>query len=164
MQEDIRTKINTFLEDFFKKNVFNGIDFYGTEIVGSLNQAILRVYIDKDPVVSIDNCVFIAKLLDEPLEIFIDSEKLLPGAYVVEVSSPGLDRPLFTPDHFKKHLKARIRLKTKQKINNQQHFKGLLKEILEDNSVLLLIDETKLVKIEFENISKTNLLSDIDGE
>ena len=164
MQEDIRKTLNSFIEDFFNKNVFNGIWFYGTELVGSVSQSILRVYIDKEGGVSIEDCVFISKLLDEPMEAFIDTEKLLAGAYTVEVSSPGLNRPLFTPEHFKNNLKAKIKMKAKEKIENQQHFKGILNNIFEDNSVEIIIDEKKTVKIAFENILKTNLLSDIDGE
>lgn len=129
-------------------------------------QTVLRVYIDflkasadqTIGTIGIEDCVRVTKALDEPLDQSPEVGNLLPSTYELEVSSPGLNRPLRNLDDFKQFSEHRIRVHTfrslsKEELNNdlyftknpkQKNFIGILKGIRESNvllSISLLTDK-----------------------
>jgi ribosome maturation factor RimP len=119
---------------------------------------VLRVYIDKEGGVTIDDCARISRELSDLLDVKID----IPGKYSLEVSSPGINRPLVKPDDFKrfKGEKAQIKIDSPlREESNRRNFKGLIIESDEDFVVLELEDGTE--KIPFEKIKSARLNPDI---
>lgn len=83
---------------------------------------LVRLFIDKDPVVTLDDCEYVSRQVGDLLDV----EDPLPGGYVLEVSSPGLDRRLRTPEHFQDVIGAEIRVELKRAIEGRRRFRGYL--------------------------------------
>ena len=88
----------------------------------------LRVYADKEGGINIDDCVLISRALEEKL----DAEDFISDAYILEVSSPGLGRPLKKEKDFKRSLGKSVECKLYKAINKQKEFEGILKDFTED--------------------------------
>jgi ribosome maturation factor RimP len=83
---------------------------------------LVRLFIDKDPAVTLDDCEHVSRQVGDLLDV----EDPLPGGYVLEVSSPGLDRRLRTPEHFAAVIGAEIRVELKRAIDGRRRFRGAL--------------------------------------
>ncbi|MBI4823132.1 MAG: ribosome maturation factor RimP [Nitrospirae bacterium] len=112
---------------------------------------LLRVTIDKPGGVTLDDC----ERMSRELEALMDVEDPIKGTYTLEVSSPGLDRPIRKPEDFRKHIGKLIRLVTLKKIDNQSFFIGRILSVGEDS--LSLIVAEKQVTIPFDDISSARL-------
>lgn len=122
------------------------------ELAGSGRRPTLRVYIDKDGGVNIGDC----ERMSRELGAVLDVEDLIPGSYNLEVSSPGLDRPLRKPADFRKQLGKLVRIVTRQALEGEQtFFVGRLKEADEDSFLLETGDRE--VRIPYESVSKARL-------
>ena len=86
---------------------------------------ILRIYIDKPGGVTLDNCTSVSRQLDDLLDIHF--EELPP--YTLEVSSPGIDRPLVKKGDYEKFKGKTAKIKTKTPVNGQKNFTGVLSGI-----------------------------------
>lgn len=82
----------------------------------------LRIFIDKDGGVGIDDCVEMSRALNVPL----DEADLIEQAYCLEVSSPGVERELVREEHFQKYLGAKVKLKTIRPVDGKREFSGVL--------------------------------------
>jgi len=83
-----------------------GYELLHLEYAAMRGRNVLRVYIDAPGGIRVDDCEAVSRQLSELLDV----EQPLPGAYALEVSSPGLDRPLVTPEHFRRHTGRRARI------------------------------------------------------
>lgn len=113
----------------------------------------LRIFIDKDGGVGIDDCVEMSRALNDPL----DEADLIEQAYCLEVSSPGVERQLVRDEHFQKYLGAPVKLKTIRPVDGKREFSGVLEDYdnglatvrLEDGSGLTLSKkETAWIKLD----------------
>jgi len=101
----------------------SGLAIWDIELKGSGANRILRIYLDKPEGVSHEDCAAFSR---EASAIF-DVEDAVPGgAYVLEVSSPGLDRRLFRPEHFARFTGSVIKFSTREPVNGNRHFEGRL--------------------------------------
>ena len=92
----------------------------------------LRVYADKKVGISIDDCVLISRALEKKL----DEEDFISDAYILEVSSPGLGRPLKKEKDFKRSLGEKVECKLFRAIDKQKEFEGILKDYTEEEVTL----------------------------
>ena len=99
----------------------------------------LRVYADKPGGITIDDCVTISRALEAKL----DAEDFIEEAYILEVSSPGLGRPLKRERDFARSLGSSVEVKLYKPINQQKEFTGILKSYTDD-MVVLESEETEL--------------------
>ena len=133
-----------------------GVELVTLEIVGAKKSPTIRVYIDTDHGVSFDELsatqAWMGELMDE-----IDP---FPGAYTLEVSSPGIDRPLRTIDHFERFAGDQCVVKTKAPIEGRSSFSGTLCGV-EDGNVIVDIDGAKHA-IPFDDVKKANIKGTID--
>ncbi|NOQ46382.1 MAG: ribosome maturation factor RimP [Desulfobulbaceae bacterium] len=112
---------------------------------------VLRLFIDKEGGVIIDDCAGVSREVSAYLEV----EDLISHAYHLEVSSPGLERPLKKVDDYKRFSGKKARIKMKEPIGGQRVFIGTL-EGVDNGSVLLLVDAQQ-VSLELDNISRARL-------
>jgi len=84
--------------------------------------ATLRVYIDREPTVTLDDCTAVSHQLSGVLDV----EDPLPGHYDLEVSSPGLDRPLVFPEHFVRFTGQRVKVRLAEKVEGRRSLEGVL--------------------------------------
>jgi ribosome maturation factor RimP len=126
------------------------------ELKGSNSNALLRVYIDKAAGVSHADC----QLVSEQLSAMLDVEDLFPGRYVLEVSSPGLDRKLTKPSDFTYFVGRRARVVLKEAIGEQKVMEGRLAGF-EDGRVRLDLGEHGLQELDLANIRKAQLVVEL---
>jgi ribosome maturation factor RimP len=88
------------------------------------------------------------------LSDLLDSEDAITGAYSLEVSSPGINRPLKRPEHFARFVGKRIRVRTRDMIEGRRSFVGILGQVLGDS--VILTQEGKQYQIPFSMIDKSN--------
>ncbi len=112
---------------------------------------VLRILIDKPGGVSLDDCTFISRQLGDVLDV----RDLIHYPYHLEVSSPGLNRPLKKEADFKRFVGERIVIKTAAPIAGRKMFKGML-SACQDNAVYMIVDGNP-VTIPFSMIEKANL-------
>ena len=111
-------------------------ELWDVEYVKEGSNYYLRVYADKEGGITIDDCVTISRALEAKL----DEEDLIEEAYILEVSSPGLGRPLRRERDFEKSLGAEVEVKLYKAWNGEKEFTGILKSYTKD-TVLLALDE-----------------------
>lgn len=100
-----------------------GFDLVGVEFFPhGASGATLRVYIDHERGITLDDCVAVSHQLSGVLDV----EDPLPGQYDLEVSSPGIDRPLVFPEHFQSFAGSRIRVRLAEKLDGRRKLEGLL--------------------------------------
>ncbi len=113
---------------------------------------LVRVFIDKDGGVTLDDCEHASRRI----EAVLDVEDPIPYSYTLEVSSPGLDRPLRSPEDFKRFSGKMARVTTFQPVDRQTFFIGEIEKAGNDD-VVLLLPKNKRVTIQHKNISKARL-------
>lgn len=130
-----------------------GFDFVDSEFKKEGSSYFLRVYIDKIGGITIDDCQKMSELLSEEL----DAKDLIKIPYYLEVSSPGLDRPLKTDKDYKRNIGKEIEIKLYSPIDNKKAFEGVLLGYTEEEIEIELSSKEKL-SIPKEKISLVKLV------
>ena len=131
-----------------------GLELYDVEYVREAGQWFLRVYIDKEGGVGIDDCEALSKALDP----ILDEKDPIPDSYVFEVSSAGLTRELKQPRHFERYLGSKVELRLYKPINGQKSFVGVL-SAYRDGDITLRVNDKEIV-FEKGQVAKANLSLD----
>lgn len=113
---------------------------------------VVRFFVDREGGVTLDDCATVSRAIST----WLDVEDLIEHAYHLEVSSPGLERPLKKVEDFKRFAGRNARIKIKEPRDGQRVFTGILGEI-QDNEFTLIVDEQP-INIGFEEIAKARLL------
>lgn len=132
-----------------------GYELVGVEYLMQGRQGLLRVYIDSEDGINLDDCSRVSHQLSGVLDV----EDVIRGQYQLEVSSPGLDRPLFTQEHFERFVGHKAKLKLAVPVNGRRKYQGILRGV-EDGQVLLEVDEETL-SLPLSAIDKANLVPEI---
>ena len=114
-------------------------------------KAVLQFFVDKVGGVTLDDCGELTDKIDSILEM----EQLIDGAYVLEVSSPGVQRVLKKPEHFKRFVQERVKIVLKVPLNGRGSFTGVIASA--DDNAFVLDDGTNQYRFEYNNIKKANL-------
>lgn len=144
LTDSIESKIKQDVEDL-------GYELEYTEYVKEGENKILRVVIDKaNTSLTTEDCEIVSRKIEDK----VDSSMAKDEAYVLEVSSPGLERALKNTRLYNKYMGSKIKVKLYKKVEDSKELIGILNEACEEY-IVLNIDE-KLVKIERENIACGN--------
>ncbi|MEJ2155939.1 MAG: ribosome maturation factor RimP [Desulfobacteraceae bacterium] len=111
----------------------------------------LRIYLDKAGGITLDDCAHISRQLSDILDVGLETE----GAYRLEVSSPGMQRPLGKMDDFERYKGKQVKIRTTQPINGQKNFTGILTGV-SGPTVHLEVDK-RPVAIAFTDIAKAHI-------
>lgn len=133
-----------------------GYELYGSELLPRGHQSLFRIYIDKKNGVTIDDCSAVSL----QVSALMDVEDPIGGRYTLEVSSPGVDRPLFEIEHYQKYVGSRIKVKLRMAIAQHKQYKGIIKAV-KDNTIHLLVDGQQEVVLPFSMIEKANLIGEV---
>ncbi len=147
--EEIREKIAIFSESIAEQH---GVRVYDVEIVGNARNPFVRVYLDREGGISLDECAKFSR----SLSALLDVEDLFPAAFVLEVSSPGIDRQLKKLKHYEQSIGklARVVMKKTEDANNV--FIGRIIDV-QDNLISLLTGDGQNLLIPFDTISRARL-------
>jgi len=145
----------------------SGLEVVEIELHGGGKSRMLRVFIDKRGGVTHEDCASFSR----EFGTILDVEDAIPGAsYVLEVSSPGLDRKLSRPADFERFAGSRVKLMTRQPVNGNRHFEGRLEGFRDGRLFLDLssarkkqrsADSPQKVEIDLANVEKANLVPEI---
>jgi ribosome maturation factor RimP len=109
--------------------------------------------------VTLEDCSAVSRAI----EAVVDAEDFIPSSYVLEVSSPGLERPLFNIKDFEKFAGKKAKIKTSDAINGQSNFSGRIAAV--EGSEVVFEDKTNgTVRIPVEKVAKANLKVDLSEE
>lgn len=134
-----------------------GYELLGCELLPQGRRMLLRLYLDSQRGVTVDDC----SLVSRQVSALLDVEDPIQGGYTLEVSSPGINRPLFVLDQYHKYLGKSVKIKLLLPINQRRQYKGILQRI-EGEDIYLLVEETgQEVKLPFSAIEKANVIGDI---
>lgn len=136
-REDYERKTEEILQPIMEANNFELVD---VEYVKEGANWYLRAYIDKAGGIAVDDCEVVSRALGEKL----DKDDFIDGAYILEVSSPGLGRPLKKERDFERSLGEEVEVRTYKAIDKQKEFVGILKAYDKDNVTLEFEDETEM--------------------
>ena len=133
----IENKINEFLLPLCTGL---GVNLWGIELaLSSPKHRVIRIYIDTDQGVTVEQCADVSRHMG----VILDVEDFIPGAYTLEVSSPGLDRIFFSPRQLGAYLGQPIKISLNFPQNGQKNFTGILIASEEDRFTLRLEDGTE---------------------
>jgi ribosome maturation factor RimP len=154
----------------------SGLEVVEIEFLGGGKARMLRVFLDKasagtDPLAGVthEDCANFSREFGTVLDV----EDVMPGSYTLEVSSPGLDRTLIKAADFTRFAGSRLKLTTRQPVDNNRHFEGRLESFKDgrltlDLSVASHKSRKKMgavagekIEIEFANVEKANLVPEI---
>ena len=132
-----------------------GYELLGIEYVPSGKHSILRLYIDSDDDISVDDC----EIVSRQVSAIMDVEDPISGQYNLEVSSPGIERPLFVASHYMRFLGHDVRLRTFRPIEGRRNFTGAIGSVSEKSNSLELVTELGPVTLDLDLIEKANLVA-----
>lgn len=134
----------------------SGIEFVHCQIAGSKRNPTVRLIIDKPGGVTLEDCAQVSR----DVEAVLDRDDFIPTSYVLEVSSPGIERELFKLADFEKFTGQNARVKTSKPIGGQRNFSGRIAAV--DGSTIDFDDRTNgRIRIPFDLIAKANLQIDL---
>lgn len=117
-----------------------GCELWGLEFLSQGRHSKLRIYIERDEGVSVDDCERVSREVSDLLDV----EDLMPTAYTLEVSSPGMDRILFRPAQYQDHVGEQVDVRLDYPFEGRKRFIGILAG-LENDEVLLRIEDEEYV-------------------
>lgn len=132
-----------------------GLELVDLEFAKMGSRWLVRMYIDREGGVTLQDCSDMSRLIGDILDV----NDLPPGPYNLEISSPGLDRPLTRDKDFMKYKGQTVRIRLKEKFEGSRNFKGVLADFVEeDGRKLVVLDaEGKILRLPKDEIFKANL-------
>jgi len=148
-KQTVENQIEEMLSPFLTKE---GLELVAIEYKNENNNLYLRIFIDKQGGVGLEDCELVSKHIGAELE----RTAIIPHRYFLEVSSPGVERPLNKPEDFLRFRGSAIKLRTIDKIEGSRNFLGVLADY-SDDLVVLETEDGRLLKIPYRSIEKARL-------
>lgn len=133
-----------------------GYECWGVEFLSQGRHSLLRIYIDHPSGILVEDCEKVSRQVSGVLDV----EDPISNEYTLEVSSPGMDRPLFTLAQFAKHVGEVVKIKLRSPYEGRRNFQGPLRGVEEQDVVVLVDDHEYLLPIDL--IEKANIIPRFD--
>ncbi|MDH5180977.1 MAG: ribosome maturation factor RimP [Gammaproteobacteria bacterium] len=131
-----------------------GFELVGIEYLPQGRHSLLRVYIDKEQGILLEDCEQVSRQISGVLDV----EDPITGQYVLEVSSPGMERPLFKAEHYARYIGQAVKLRLSRPLDGQRKFRGVLLESDAEHIVIQVEEpEERTVKLALVDVEKANL-------
>ncbi|MFA5322588.1 MAG: ribosome maturation factor RimP [Smithella sp.] len=152
MDSDVKEKIRQLAEPVVDSE---GMELIHVECIKMHSRWIIRLFLDKEEGITINDCANISNQLGD----IFDIREVVNGSYTMEVSSPGLDRPISRDQDFLKYKNSRVDVKTGVKIEGSKNFHGILVDYIEEAGRKFVLVEVagKVCRIPRQDIVKANL-------
>jgi ribosome maturation factor RimP len=129
-----------------------GLELWGVELLQQGRYSLLRVYIEREEGVTIEDCEKVSR----QVSALLDVEDPIAGEYTLEVSSPGVDRPLFSIEQYAQYVGSEVNLKLRRALEGRRKFKGQIIKVSGD-IVGLLVEGTEY-DLEYSDIEKASIV------
>ena len=130
-----------------------GCELWGIEKLQQGRQVVLKIYIESVDGINVDDCARVSR----QVSAILDVEDPIPGEYMLEVSSPGVERRLFKPEHFNVCKGEKVQITLRQAFDGRRKFKGLLCG-LEDEEVVIRVDDAQEIVLPMDSIERARVL------
>jgi len=130
-----------------------GCELWGIEKLQQGRQVVLKIYIESAIGINVDDCARVSRQVSAMLDV----EDPIPGEYLLEVSSPGVERRLFKPEHFNVCKGEKVQITLRQAFDGRRKFKGLLCG-LEDEEVVIRVDDAQEIVLPMDSIERARVL------
>jgi len=130
-----------------------GCELWGIEKLQQGRQVVLKIYIESAKGINVDDCARVSR----QVSAILDVEDPIPGEYMLEVSSPGVERRLFKPEHFNVCKGEKVQITLRQAFDGRRKFKGLLCG-LEDEEVVIRVDDAQEIVLPMDSIERARVL------
>ncbi len=148
-------KIEDKVENLIKTKVQElGYNLYDVEYVKEGKDYFLRVYIDKDNGITLDDCEIVSNGITE----ILDNADYIKEQYFLEVSSPGVERILKKDKHLKSNIGANVQVKLFKPLDGKKQYEGILKDFDSDN--IKIETSSQILEIERQNIGQIKTIFD----
>lgn len=137
-KESYESRVESYLLPLMEQHGFELVDI---EYVKEAGTWYLRAYIDKEGGIAVDDCEVISRKLSD----WLDKEDFIDESYILEVSSPGLGRPLKKEKDFARSLGKDVEVRLYRQLNRQKEFTGVLSAYDESTVTLTMEDESQMV-------------------
>jgi len=148
----VSAKLSVLQELIEPSVVALGYQLWGIEMVSQGRHSMLRIYIDAENGIGVDDCANVSRQVSGILDV----EDPISGEYTLEVSSPGMDRPLFTLEQYKAFVGHVLQVKLRMPFDGRRRFKGVLKGF-EDEDIVLVVDQEEYL-LPIDHIEKANIV------
>jgi len=141
------------------KPAVEGLDYelVGIEHLPMGKHTVLRIYIDSPNGITVKDCSDVSHQVSGVLEV----EEPIKGQFTLEVSSPGIDRPLFNFEQFKKFVGSKVKLKLYHAIEGKRKIIGVIESVEGDDINVKDIESEHIFQLQIDDIDKANIISDI---
>ncbi len=129
-----------------------GYEFWGAELLSAGHSQKLRIYIDSEKGIDVEDCATVSRQVSAVLDV----EDPISEEYVLEISSPGIDRPLFYIEQYQRYIGENIKLRLKVPQAGRRNFAGRLKAV--EGHRISMILEDQVVTLECDNIGRAKLV------
>lgn len=149
MSELIIDKVQDFLQSLLPTME---LELFDVQFLRDGQGWVLRVFIESETGVTLEHCSLVSRELGR----YLDVEDFIDRAYNLEVSSPGLERPLRSTDDFRRYCEKKARVKLHNAIDSEKVFEGVIEEVVDD-LIHLKLENGRSIQFSFEKINKARL-------
>ena len=135
-----------------------GYEYVGIEYASNPKNRVVRIYIDQPETgIGLEDC----EVVSREVSALMDVEEPVPGQYTLEVSSPGVERPLFTAEHFQRFLGEQASVQLQVPLDGRRKFRGTIVGV--DDGVVTLLVDNQSVALPVSAMAKARLKPDLDA-
>lgn len=150
MSELIRAKIRAFAEGLLPSM---GLELVEIQFRREAHGWVLRLFIDGEEGVTLEHCSMVSR----EVSAYLDVEDLIEQAYHLEVSSPGLERPLYSLRDFVRFCGEKARVKLRESVNGQRIFIGRINQVHDDHTIELILENGDPLTFSYDAVNKARL-------
>ena len=136
-----------------------GLQLWGVEVLSGSGRRLLRIYVDGENGVTIDQCATVSR----DLGLTFDVEDVIPGAYVLEVSSPGLERRFFHPSQMAAYVGRELDVRLTGLTGDRRSHKGRLTAVDAEGEAFDIEENGEPVRLTWDQVKKAVLVHDFEG-
>jgi ribosome maturation factor RimP len=133
-----------------------GFELVHVEYATKGHAPVLRAYIDRPGGITVSDCAELSRRIS----VILDVEDFIPTHYLLEVSSPGIERPLFTERDYERFKGREVRLSTREKIDERRNFRGTIQAF--QDGIVRLRCANQVYEIPFAQVKRANLVYEFD--
>lgn len=130
-----------------------GFILWGIEVTGASNSMTICIYIDHEEGIGVDDC----QQVSYAVSALLDVEDPIPGQYVLEVSSPGMNRRIFNVAQAASIEGFEVKVTLLNAVDNKRKFKGIIKSVA-DNEVTMMLDDDSVISFDFDLVEKMRVI------
>ncbi len=151
VSDRLQTLLEPVVEDM-------GYELVGIEYQSNPKNRVVRIFIDQDPAgIGVEDCERVSR----EVSALMDVEEPVPGQFTLEVSSPGVERPLFTGEHFARFVGETAAVQLAAPVDNRRRFKGII--LMADEDRVKLEVDGQEVELAIANMARAHLAPDLEA-